>query len=157
MIIMSLCNSCLQPYQVLVEPSDIPLIKQIADDTGHTCPCPRLCGGVINLVGDDTINAMVNDRRLKESVRITGKELYQAINGLGLPDEVPASFDTVEAMLRAFPTEKVVMQDVHGKVYLHEIHLKNEVVIHLGSGAHGAQVLKMTKKRRIQDGVGNHS
>ena len=40
MIIPSLCNTCLQPYQILVEAHEVPLLKQIATDDGEACPAP---------------------------------------------------------------------------------------------------------------------
>lgn len=154
MMIFSLCNTCLQPYTVLVEASDVELIKQIADDMGHTCPCPRLCGGRINLVGDPLISEMTKDRRLKESMTLSGKELYQAVNGLGLPDEIPKTIEVVAAMLKSSPIEHLDVEEQQGKIFLHEILLQNGVTIHLGSGQFGAQVLKMTKER-TPNGTGN--
>ena len=65
MIINSLCNSCLQPFRLIIEPADVSLVKEISDEAGETCPCPRMCGGSINLVGDPVIKTMSDDRRLK--------------------------------------------------------------------------------------------
>jgi hypothetical protein len=152
-ILFSLCNTCLQAYQILVETSDIELIKQVASDDGMTCKCPRLCGGRINLVGDDTIEAMSKDPRLREPMNISGKELYQAVNGLGLPDEVPKSIDTVSAILRANKVRDFDLGEVAGKLYLHELRLEGGITLHLSSGPFGAQVLKMTKER--SNGSGN--
>lgn len=147
MIIYSLCNTCLQPYQLLIESSDIGLIQQIMDETGNTCECPRKCGGRINLVGDPTIEAMSKDIRLKNPLSISGKELYQAVNGLGLPDEVPKSTDTVSAILRAEKINEVSIGEIQERIYLHEIKMTGGITIHLGSGPYGAQILKMTKER----------
>lgn len=146
MIINSLCNGCFQPFQLLVEPNDVHLVKEIADEAGDTCPCPRLCGGRINLVGDPVIGAMAKDRRLKQPMSITGKQLYQAVNGMGLPDEVPKSGEVVNAILIANNVVKASWEeDPSGNIYLHELTLKNGMVVHLTSGARGAQVLKVTK------------
>ncbi len=147
MIINSLCNSCLQPYRILIEISDVELIKQISDENGITCKCPRLCGGRINLIGDPTISLMADDPRLKDPLHITGRELYCAVNGLGLPDEIPKSQDIVFALMKANTVEGISIEETNGRLYLHEINLQNGITIHLGSGAFGAQILKITKKR----------
>lgn len=145
MIIHSLCNSCLQPFHLIIETADVPLVKEIADDEGTTCPCPRLCGGAINLVGEPTLAAMAEDPRLKQPVNLTGRQLYQAVNGLGLPDEIPRTSDTVDAVLRANKVVKTVVEEHQGKVYLHELHLENGSVLHLASGTKGSQVLKIVR------------
>lgn len=147
MILLSLCNSCFQPYQVLLQPSDVELVKQVADEGGQSCPCPRLCGGKINLIGDATISAMGKDRRLKDPIHITGRQLYQAVNGLGLPDEIPTDALVVDSLLKSNKLTGSVVEEVNGRLYLHELKLENGITIHLAAGQRGAQVLKMTKER----------
>ncbi len=154
MIIRTLCNSCLQTFELVLEASDLSLVKQIADETGHTCPCPRLCGGSILLVGDETSKQMATDSRLKTPLRITGKELYKAIHGSGLPDEIPRDADVLESMLKANDVTGVSVEKVNDTIYLHELYLSNGVTVHLASGQRGAQVLKMTKER--DNGSRNH-
>lgn len=147
MIINSLCNTCYQAYEILVEVSDVELIKQIrVDDTGHTAKCPRLCGGFINLVGDAVIDQMSQDPRLKDPIRISGKELYQAVNGLGLPDEVPMNKDTIEMLLKT-QMESFAVDATNGKFYISELRFEGGRTLHLTSGPYGAQVLKITKER----------
>lgn len=146
MIISALCNSCLQPFELRIEPAEVALVKQVASEDGTTCPCPKLCGGAINLVGDPTISAMAHDGRMREPSIITGKQLYQAIMGMGLPAEVPSSTEVVDAMFKANRVVKIDAESNNGKVYLHEIHFENGVVVHLAAGIKGAQVLRMTKE-----------
>lgn len=145
MIINSLCNSCLQPFRLIIEPADVSLVKEISDENGETCPCPRLCGGSINLVGDQVIKSMSEDRRLREPMVVSGKQLYQAVMGIGLPDEVPKSVETVDSLLRANRVVKVSIEEHDGRLYLHELQLENGSVVHLASGMKGAQVLKVTR------------
>lgn len=144
MKINSLCNTCFQSYELLIEASDIDLLRQITDESGHTAKCPRLCGGTINVVGDRVISEMTLDRRIREPMQISGKELYRAVNGMGLRDEIPLSKDVVEMLLntqlRSFELD---MQD--GKIYLTELKFEGGRTLHLTSGARGAQVLKITK------------
>lgn len=146
-MIFSLCNSCLQSFQIMVEVREVELVKQIADEAGITCPCPRLCGGSINLVGDETIAQMSRDPRLRDPLRLSGKELFQAVKGLGLPDEIPRSLEVVSAMLKAHPLEDFELTEEAGKLYLSELHLEGGFTIHLTSGPRGAQILKLTKER----------
>jgi hypothetical protein len=145
LIVRSLCNTCLQPYQLLFQATDIDLVKQVQSQDGQTCPCPRLCGGAINLVGEPTITAMTE--KLRAPIYLTGKQLYQAINGMGLPDEIESDPLVLKAMLAANKVESTDVELCNGKMYLHEIRLDNGVIIHLGAGARGAQVVKMTKRR----------
>lgn len=145
MIIKSLCNSCLQPFEISVSVSEVPLVKEVTNEEGTMCPCPRLCGGSINLIGDATISEMSNDRRLREPMKVTGKQLYQAVNGLGLPDEIPTSVEVLEALLAGSEVVETTTEEFNKAVFLHEIKLKNGSTIHLGSGLKGAQVLKITK------------
>lgn len=148
MIINSLCNTCFQPYELLIEASEVELLKQIADESGHTAPCPRLCGGTINIVGDRTIAAMATDPRNRDPLRINGKELYQAVNGLGLPDELPLNKDVIELLLNTKVTS-IVCNEIGGKYYLGEICFEGDRVMHLTSGPRGAQVLKITKMSQL--------
>ena len=146
MIVFSVCNTCFQTFKLLVQPSDVTLVKQIASEDGYTCLCPRMCGGSINLVGDSTITAM--EGKLKEPLSITGRELYQAVNGMGLSDEVPKDSATIEAILIANPVVGVVLEESSGGFYLHELKLENDITVHLAAGSKGARVLKMTKERK---------
>jgi hypothetical protein len=145
-IIRSLCQSCLQPFTITVQGSDAHLVRQLSED-GLTAACPRLCGGRINLVGDPVIAQMSVDRRLKEPLSLTVTELYRAVNGMGLPDEVPKSFTVIKALFKANPLKAVDLEEVDGKFYLHELHLDDGVVVHLAAGSRGAQILKITKER----------
>ena len=143
MILLSTCNSCLTRFEILVEPKDIGLIKQVADASGNTAPCPRLCGGRINLTGNpilDTVAPM-----MKEPLHLTATQYFQAVKGLGLPDEIPHDKDVITALLRAYAVVDTVLQEDNGKFYLHEIHLSNGIILHLGAGLRGAIVIKITK------------
>lgn len=154
MILHTLCNTCLQAYQLLLEVTDIPLVKQLSDESGHTCPCPRLCGGTISLVPDVTIESMSKDPRLKHPIHLSGKQLFQAVKGLGLPDEIPQS-RTVFDLALAGRVKKFELDEIEGKFYLQSLEFDNGVTFHLGSGRYGAQVLKLTTERK-PNGTGNH-
>lgn len=115
------------------------------DDNG-LAPCPRLCGGKINLIGEPPLD-LEKQIRLKEPMHLTGKQLWVAVQGAGLPDELTQDPTVVEALLKANKVEKVELEQWGDKVFLHELHLENGVVIHLTGGVKGAQVLKLTKAK----------
>jgi hypothetical protein len=148
MIVFSLCNTCWQSYDLLIESGDAPLIKEISDEQGHTCACPRLCGGVINLVGNPIYKEAMKRKNIAPTMSLTAKSLYKAVNGLGLPDELPKSQEIVESMLKANRIAEVSLEEINGKFYIHELRLENGVTLHLSSGIRGAQVLKMTKENK---------
>jgi hypothetical protein len=148
MMIHSFCNTCFQQYKLIIELSDIPLVKQISDEQGHTCPCPRLCGGTINLVGQPTIDEMFRGKQLKDPLQLTGKTLFKAVNGLGLPDEIPLEKNVVESLLLTLRVTDVFIEEVHGNFYLHEIKLSGGLTVHLTHGAKGAHLFKITKERK---------
>lgn len=148
MIIHALCNSCLQKFDLIVEPSQVHLVKEISDENGETCPCPRLCGGRINLFGDGLIQQMGAVPGLRDPISITGKQLYQAVNGLGLPDEIPKNREVIDSLLRSQKIVSTVIDELDGKVFIHELRLEDGLTIHLAAGLRGAQVFKITKETK---------
>jgi len=143
MIINSVCSTCLQPFKILIQVSDLELVKQISTNEGRTCPCPRLCGGEINLVGEPEL---IEGIRLRDPMELTGLQLFQAVGGLGLADEIPKDTTVIESLFKACKVVSVDLEEVGGNFYLHEIRLEGGVVVHLSSGARGARVLKITKE-----------
>lgn len=143
MIINSVCSTCLQPFRVLVQASDVELVKQVSTNEGRTCPCPRLCGGEINLIGEPEL---LDGIRLRDPVELTGLQLYQAIGGLGLPDEVPKDVTVIDSLFRANRVVGVDVEEFNGNFYLNELRLEGGVVVHMSSGARGARVLKITRE-----------
>lgn len=155
MIVRSLCNSCFQPYILLVQPSDVALVRDIADENGLTAPCPRLCGGRINLNGDQVIEAIQEGKKLAEPLTITGLELFKAVNGAGLPDEIAKDWDVLVSLFRSNKVVDVNIEEANGKFYLHEVKLERGITVHLGASPRGAIVVKVTKERA--DGAASHS
>lgn len=142
MILFTLCNSCLQPFQVTIRPEDKALVESLPDKDG-LAPCPRQCGGKISF--DHEIQDFAKDKRLRKPLHVTGKELYQAVHGMGLPDEVTDDPDIIEALFKANRIASVKMEQAMGRLFMHEILLDNGMVVHLSAGAKGAQVLKVTR------------
>lgn len=144
MLIRSLCNTCFQVYEITILPEDAFLLKDLATD--GLAPCPRLCGGQINLEASPGIEALVEEKKLRDPLSISMKELYKAVHGAGLPDEIPKSPEAVEAILRSTPIVRVKVEMVEKLIYLNEIELANGLTVHLTSGPRGATVLKITRK-----------
>jgi len=135
----------MQPYEILVQVSDVDLVRQLIDEHGLS-PCPRLCGGRINVFNDETIKALQHGKQLAPVISLTGKQLYQAVHGAGLPDEVPTSAEVITSILKANKVVDLQLEETDGRFYLHEIKLENGLTIHLGGGAR-ARVVKITKER----------
>lgn len=142
MIVFSLCNSCFQPYKINLQPEDLHLINEISDFETRSCACPRLCGGKINLTGMPEIS---NSKILKEPVSITGTELYKAVKGAGLPDEITKDPLVIEALMKAHHVVSIMVEEHNKNIFVHELRLSNGVTIHLTAGSRGAQVFKITK------------
>lgn len=127
-----------------MEPAHVEIVTLLSKD-GVTVPCPRLCGGSINIRRDPAIEAMATDGRLKQPISLNAFQVYQAVNGMGMPDEIPKDVKTIEAMLLSSKVIEVDVVESDGRFYLNELRLANGITIHLASGLRGAQVLKLTK------------
>jgi hypothetical protein len=147
-ILHTLCNTCFQVYEIRIEPYDKELFEELRSSMGSAqgCKCPRLCGGYILLERSKEAQALAENKLLKAPLSISVTELFGALHGTGLPDEVPNSPEVVEALLLAHQVKKVDVQQEGKRIYLHEIHLSNGSVLHLAAGMRGCQVLKITKE-----------
>ena len=146
MLIHSLCDKCYQSFKLVLEPADLELVKQVSDAQGFSAPCPKLCGGRINLVGNPSwggIRFYAGD-----AMTVTGKEFYKAVMGGGLPQELPKSAGEIESILKSGKITDMLMEVYNDQVYLHELEIDKETIIHLCSGAKGAQILKITKRHK---------
>lgn len=135
------CQNCRQSYNLLLTSEDAHLLDQIRDSE-TTCPCPRLCGSSVSLVESGDLQR----GEWEHPVTLTGQELYRAVNGMGLPDEVPHDPIVVDSLLKSGKVTRTLMEDIGGRLYLHEISLDNGATIHFSSAAKGACVLKITKE-----------
>lgn len=143
MIVNAFCQTCLQPFVLLIQASDVELVKSISTNEGRTCPCPRLCGGEINLTGSVTVREGV---KLRDPVELTGLQLFKAVGGLGVPDEIPKDPAVIDALLKTKKVVSVDLEEFSGNFYLNELRLEGGITVHLASGARGARVLKITKE-----------
>jgi hypothetical protein len=153
MTFLSLCNTCLESFLLTVAPGDADLVKQVESAPG-LCPCPRRCGGMINTAMMAEFEHMQGRSSLtKNPIEISAKDLYGAVYGNGLPDEIPTDPMVVDALLRANQIVGTDVEKVGGAVYIHGLKLSNGLAIHL-SGGMGPRVVKITKPLpEVADGV----
>jgi hypothetical protein len=130
----------------LLDPGDLQLIRQIANDSGNAVPCPKLCGGTINVIMDPGISVLASDPRLRNPINLTGKQLYKAVMGAGLPDELPTDANVVYGLLQSIEVKSALVEKIGSDVYLHELKLAGGITIHLAAGPRGAKVLKIVKE-----------
>jgi hypothetical protein len=145
-MIVTACNACYQRYEILVRPHEQHLIASLGDADG-LCACPRLCGGKVLLRTDPGFLEVLKNMALAPTISITGTELYQATNGLGLPDEIPKDTSVLDALMKEKVIEDLVWEQADGRFYLHEMKLSSGFRVHLSAGGRGAQVLKVTKEK----------
>jgi hypothetical protein len=151
--IHSLCNSCLQAYDLEFTSVDKDLIGQIEVQAGMA-RCPRHCGGLINIGPVQEFKHVVTEgnRLFKDPIHLTAQELYAAIYGNGLPDEIPRDIDVVESLMIAHKVVGTTLEMAPtGEIYLHSLKLSNDVTVHLGGGM-GPRVVKITKPRKENHG-----
>lgn len=145
-MIRSFCQTCFQPFTIQTLPGrdNLALLHQTMDKDGFG-PCPRLCGGKINLTNNEAIEKLMTSVKLRDPLNLTLTQYYQAANGLGCPDEIPKDADILQPLLKSAQVEGMVMDIAPGGLYIHEIHFDNGFVLHLTAGSKGAMVLKVTK------------
>lgn len=144
MIFLTVCNTCFQPYELSIDPGSTALVKELLDES-ETVACPRLCGGRILVSDSEAMAALAKDPRLKLPLRISAEELYKAVKGAGLPDEIPNAPEVVESLLLANAVIGVELASDGKHVGISELRLANKTIIHLTSGRLGAEVLKITR------------
>lgn len=142
-MIFTVCDTCLQPYRLSIGDRESVLLEQIKES--GVVPCPRLCGGYLALDQTKMLGKAAAQKSLKDPLHLTVTELFQALHGHGLPDEIPKDELVVKALLEGSTPLNWVFERDGKNIYLHEIVLK-DVVVHLASGMRGAQILKITKK-----------
>lgn len=142
-IIKTFCNTCLQSYEILVEPKEVHLIKDVVNQEKMAL-CPRMCGG--NVLIDSTSDLTEMTKVLRAPMTLTGREFYSAVHGNGLPDEVPKHPDTVESILKANRVKGATVEQRFGRIYLSKLQLENGFDVHLSSGLCGAVIVKITKE-----------
>ena len=143
MVLSTLCNGCHERFDIIVAPDSGHLIAQLANEEGVT-ECPRHCGGKILLTGGEAMQLLAA-AETGPHTHLNAVELYRAIHGAGLPDEIPKSGELVEAMLKTHKVKDATVEEVGDRIYLHELVLENGSIIHLTAGGRGAQVLKVTR------------
>lgn len=109
-------------------------------------PCPTSgCGGTMTLT--DTI-ASVDLEQLKIH-DLSPQEAFQALHGMGLPNERECSAELVLETLIGRTVTAVDIQDLRGtnRAAIHSLMLDNGVRLYLGSSPYGAVVYRVAPPR----------
>lgn len=82
-----------------------------------------------------------------EGVELDVADFWRAVHGFGLPDEVVAGHEAVEALLLAHKVTAVdVNKTVTGRVEIRSLTLANGVKLHFAASGAGAVIFKATKE-----------
>jgi hypothetical protein len=105
--------------------------------------CPR-CGA--QAAGTDEMS-LPRAIHTADIIDLTPIEMFSALSGFGLPDEMPSSVENVSQTLSSSPIKRVVGQNVPGtkRCSIDFVELENGVRIYLGASTHGAVVYRITK------------
>lgn len=161
MIQKSLCSRCYQAFIISFENGDSVLFEQMQPEytkdkpIGNWVVCPRKCGGFLTPLNDAEVR--LKSPAFSHAMSVTVKELYKAVFGGGLPDEVPKDLDAINALLLVHRVNETILEEVNGFFYLHGLKLNNGFTVHLGGSPHGACIVKITKEKEAANGVGDHS
>lgn len=128
------CEECGEDYRVL---GDEELLRRcVAIDP----KCPR-CERPLRLGSSPAAK-----RRLV--TELDAQEFWNAINGFGLPEEVEAGPEAIEAMLLA---HRVVAADIRNtatsRVEIRSLTLNSGVKLHFAASGEGAVIFKSTKEK----------
>lgn len=137
MILTTSCDRCSCTFRIFMTPEESHLLDQLEKD--GLAECPRLCGGSIQVKTSSDISS------LKEPLTLSLRELYQAVNGYGLPDEIQTDPVVVESLLKSSKVVSVSTELSGKRVILNSLTLDNGSTLHLVSSSRGACVLKITK------------
>ena len=85
--------------------------------------------------------------RSTECVELSVEDFWRAIHGFGLPDEVVAGSEAIEALLLAHKISAVdVKNTMTGRVEIRSLTLANGVKLHFAAAGTGAVIFKATKE-----------
>lgn len=144
MIVVVCTNAaCSAAFRVMGDPGELhPLVGTESEywPNRYTCPaCEFPAMGVLE--------TSIDVRTLKNLRDIEVQELFQALNGLGLPEEQDCSIDAVTKLLLEQHIAKVVGHHIAGtaRFCLERLELDNGQKMYFAAGSHGATVYRITK------------
>lgn len=144
MIIKTFCNTCGSAFDIMVSPLEVTLVRDVMDKNSQAL-CPRMCGGKVLL--DPSVDLTPMTGILKAPVTLTGREFYKAVHGAGMPDEIPKSVETTEALLLSKRVVGVDAEQRNERIYITKLKLEGGLVMYLTAGVFGAVVTKITKEK----------
>lgn len=137
------CDSCHSGFRVIEDDIDRArmLIGESSDVGKVVCPrCAAALGRYREIEVDGTVM-----RRLKVT-DLTTDEMYAALNGFGLPEEVQCSRRRVQEVLENTKIKKVVGRDTAaGRFVIDSILFEDNKRMYLGASSEGAVVYRISE------------
>lgn len=155
------CDSCLQVIRVQGDPEE--LCRLIAQNPTwkDRLPCVNSgCSGPLKLLTEDVLALLSNvlEPGLIGVVDLTPREMFQALCGFGLPEEVGQAPEVVVALLRSTSISDVAVRiSPSGRTIIDRLDLSNRLSIHLAASPDGAVAFKITRGKHAQQLEHDHS
>lgn len=147
------CDACLMAVIVVGDPDDIRRLITHHPMWKDGLPCVRE-GCLEKMYQLDVLPDMLRSQaNVLEQVELTPEELFRAMGGFGLPEEIGFAPEMVRALLLS---SKVVGMSadkvVSGRVILDRLDLEDGTSLHLASSRQGPVVFKVTRRRDANEG-----
>lgn len=137
------CLTCYLALQTTGEHDELDyLVGMRSDWYPDRYPCPRSgCGG--NMVLTDTIEPAALAKL--EIHHVNPQEAFQALQGMGLPEERHCDGPECQGALVGRTIKSVELQPITGaeRSVLHSITLDNDVRVYVGSSPYGALIYRI--------------
>jgi hypothetical protein len=147
MNLVVICSGCGAVFRVLeTDPMSSDCVQLVGPKSEwwpDRYTCPR-CGA--QAAGADE-NSLPRSVQTASVVDLTPIEMFSAMSGFGLPDELPSSVENIAETLKGSPVKRVVGQNVPntGRCSVDFIELVNGVRVYFGASVHGAVVYRIVK------------
>ena len=147
MVLVCTSEECGSFFRIVGEPEDVATLVGFRSSVWpapYVCP---VCGSVSRLAPEHVIDASA---LAGLPVRmLEAKEAFQALQGLGLPEEQECSRDVIEGLLREHPIRKVSGHSVaNTKTFcLEHLELWDGTRLDFGASTHGAVVYRIVRPK----------
>ena len=147
------CDSCLTVVRFVDDPQVCQsFLEHSIWEGGY--PCVRQCGAKMTRIpgGEWETWKSSHDEGILKLYELSMAELFRAMSGFGLPDELQVEPEYVKALLLSNPiTDLLLQRSDSGRTVIKRLDLKNGLSIHLASSPRGATVYKITRGDQWND------
>lgn len=146
MNLMIICSGCGAVYRVFdtIEGGDNEqLIGPLSEWWPDKYTCPR-CGAQAAGAEEALLPRSV---QTSDIVDLTPIEMFSALNGFGLPEELPTSVENLTEVLRSSAVKRVVGSNVPNtkRCVVDFIELESGVKVYFGASTHGAVAYRVVR------------